>query len=145
MLASACYGFAACYTRLYASGLKPLVTTTGSQIFASILLIVPGIWAWPETLPSTSAWRDVVILAIGCTGIAYILYFRILSREGVSAALSVTYLVPLFAFIWGWLFLSESVTMTIIIGAITILLGVALTTGVLKLPKGVFAQKANAK
>lgn len=139
MLASTCYGFAACYSKLYASGLKPLVVATGSQVFASLLLIIPGVWARPETLPSASAWQDVAILGIGCTGIAYVLYFRILGREGVSAALSVTYLVPLFAFIWGWLFLSEGVTFIIIMGALTILLGVALTTGVIKIPKGVFA------
>ena len=70
-------------------------------MFASLLLIIPGIWARPETLPSASAWQDVAILGIGCTGIAYVLYFRILGREGVSAALSVTYLVPLFASLFG--------------------------------------------
>lgn len=145
MLASTCYGFAACYSKLHAGGLKPLVVATGSQVFACLMLIIPGVLAWPDVMPSTSAWRDVVFLAIGCTGIAYILYFRILAREGVSRALSVTYLVPLFAFIWGWVFIDEGVTSLIIIGAITILVGVALTTGVLKIPKGVIAQKANAK
>lgn len=145
MLASTCYGFAACYSKLHASGLKPLVVATGSQVFASLILIIPGVLAWPDLTPSASAWRDVVFLAIGCTGIAYILYFRILAREGVSRALSVTYLVPLFAFIWGWVFIDEGVTTLILTGAVTILVGVALTTGVLKLPKGVIAQKANAK
>lgn len=145
MLASACYGFAACYSKLHASGLKPFVVATGSQVFATLLLIIPGIMAWPDTLPSISAWRDVAILGVGCTGIAYILYFRILSREGVSAALSVTYLVPLFAFIWGWIFLSEGITMVILLGAVTILFGVALTTGMIKLPKGIIAQSENAK
>lgn len=145
MLASTCYGFAACYSKLYASGLRPMVIATGSQVFAALLLVVPGVMMWPETMPSNAAWRDVVFLGIGCTGIAYILYFRILFREGVSAALSVTYLVPLFAFIWGWLFLKEGVTTSVLIGAITILVGVALTTGVIKLPKGIFAHKANAK
>lgn len=145
MLASTCYGYAACYSKLHASGLRPMVVATGSQVFATLLLLIPGVFMWPETMPSATAWRDVAFLGIGCTGIAYILYFRILSREGVSAALSVTYLVPLFAFIWGWLFLREGVTTSVLLGAVTILIGVALTTGVIKISKGVFAQKANAK
>ena len=145
MLASTCYGYAACYSKLYASGLKPMVVATGSQVFASLMLVIPGVILWPETMPSVAAWRDVTFLGVGCTGIAYILYFRILSREGVSSALSVTYLVPLFAFIWGWIFLKEGVTSSVILGAITILVGVALTTGVIKISKGVFAHKANAK
>ena len=134
LLASTCYGFAACYSKLYAAGMKPLAVATGSQVSASIMLIIPGVMTWPETMPSVSAWRDVITLGIACTGVAYILYFRILAREGVSKALSVTYLVPLFAFIWGWWFINEQVTQTIMLGAATILLGVALTTGMLKLP-----------
>ena len=135
MLASSCYGFAACYSKLYAAGLKPLAVATGSQVFATGILLLPGILLWPDNLPSVSAWRDVVFLGVGCTGIAYVLYFRILSREGVSSALSVTYLVPLFAFIWGWWFLQEGVTTAIVTGAVTILLGVALTTGFIRWPR----------
>jgi len=134
MLASSCYGVAACYSRLHAAGLKPLAVATGSQVYASGLLLIPGLYWWPEVLPDLAAWRDVSFLGIGCTGIAYVLYFRILTREGVSSALSVTYLVPLFAFIWGWWFLGEQVTLSILVGAATILFGVALTTGFVKLP-----------
>lgn len=145
LFASTCYGFAACYSKLYAAGMKPLAVATGSQVYAALLLIVPGIITWPEAMPSVSAWRDVICLGIACTGVAYILYFRILSREGVSKALSVTYLVPLFAFIWGWWFLDEQVTQSILLGAATILLGVALTTGVFKLPSKFWFAKPETK
>lgn len=131
LFASTCYGFAACYTKLYAAGMKPLAVATGCQVYAALLLLIPGVVTWPDVMPSLSAWRDVICLGVACTGVAYILYFRILSREGVSKALSVTYLVPLFAFIWGWWFIDEKVTGVILLGAVTILFGVALTTGVM--------------
>lgn len=145
LFASTCYGFAACYSKLNSAGMKPLAVATGSQVYASLMLIVPGVITWPEVMPSVSAWRDVICLGIACTGVAYILYFRILSREGVSKALSVTYLVPLFAFIWGWWFIDEQVTQTILLGAATILLGVALTTGMLKLPSKLWLAKPETK
>lgn len=132
LLASALYGFAASFSKLHAQGLKPLVVATGSQIFAATVLFIPGILTWPTVMPASSAWVDVVLLAVGSTGVAYLLYFRLLEREGISKALSVTYLIPLFAFVWGWWFLGEGVTTTVVIGAVTILFGVALTTGMVK-------------
>lgn len=133
MSASALYGFAACYSRLYASELKPLTIAMGSQLYATLFLLIPAWLLRPDVIPQLSAWIDVTLLGVACTGIAYVLYFRILSTHGITKALSVTYLIPLFAFIWGWLLLDESVTLNILVGAIVILIGVALTTNLIKL------------
>ncbi len=131
MSASALYGFSACYSRLYASHIKPLAIATGSQVYATVLLVLPALWLWPETTPASRAWFDVAMLGIACTGVAYVIYFRILSGFGVTKALAVTYLIPLFAFIWGWWLLSEQASLNVIIGAVVILLGVALTSGLI--------------
>jgi drug/metabolite transporter (DMT)-like permease len=72
-----------------------------------------------------------MLLAVFCTGIAYILYFRLLSRVGPSKALTVTYLVPVFGVLWGHVFLHEPVTTSMVLGCAVILFGTTLATGML--------------
>jgi drug/metabolite transporter (DMT)-like permease len=85
----------------------------------------------PATMPSTHAWANAVALAIAGTGIAYILYFKLIANIGPAKAITVAYLVPLFGIVWGVLFLQEHLSAQTIIGGLMILFGVALTTGVL--------------
>jgi drug/metabolite transporter (DMT)-like permease len=85
-------------------------------------------------MPSATAWSAAALLAVGCTGVAYILFFRLIAHIGPANALSVTFLIPVFAVLWGWLFLHESLTPQMLLGCAVILLGTSLTTGVLKPP-----------
>ena len=68
-----------------------------------------------------------------CTGIAYILYFRLIEQAGPARALAVTFLVPVFAVIYGAVFLDESVTSWMLVCGAVIVCGTALSTGLLKL------------
>jgi len=61
--------------------------------------------------------------------VAYILYFRLIERAGPSKTLTVTFLIPVFALLYGALFLGESVTMAMLLGGLVIVAGVALATG----------------
>lgn len=56
---------------------------------------------WPEVSPSPVAWLAAVLLAVLCTGLAYVLYFRLIGRVGASNAMTVTFLIPAFAVLWG--------------------------------------------
>ncbi|SEL45730.1 Threonine/homoserine efflux transporter RhtA [Colwellia chukchiensis] len=132
MLAALCYGFAANYTKKYLANIKPLALATGSQIAATAMLLPLSIFFLPETLPSDSAISAVVLIGVICTGIAYILFFRLLAHLGPAKAISVTYLIPAFGIIWGAIFLAETISLMMLIGASVILLGVALTTGLIK-------------
>ena len=69
-------------------------------------------------------------MGIASTGFAYILYFRLIANVGPAKAITVAYLIPAFAVIWGALFLDETVTALMIIGCLIIFLGTALVTGV---------------
>ncbi|MBE9212140.1 DMT family transporter [Plectonema cf. radiosum LEGE 06105] len=60
------------------------------------------------------------------TALAYILYFRLIQNIGVTKSLTVTYLIPIFAMLWGMLFLKEPITTSMIIGCFLILSGVAI-------------------
>jgi drug/metabolite transporter (DMT)-like permease len=132
LLAALCYGISANYTKRFLTGIKPLALAAGSQISASLILIPLSLFFIPEKLPSEQAIISVALVGIICTGFAYILFFRLIAQLGPAKAISVTYLIPAFGLMWGAVFLEETVSAIMIIGGVVILLGVALTTGVLQ-------------
>lgn len=136
LLACVCYGIAANAAKRYLAGLPALVTATGSQMGATLGLALPAAWFWPATLPGPHAWLAVLALGVICTGIAYILYFRLIERSGPPRALAVTFVVPVFAVFYGALFLGEGVTGWMLFCAGVIVCGTALSTGLLKMPIG---------
>lgn len=136
LLAGVCYGISASYTKRYLSGLPPLVTAAGSQIGATLGLALPALWLWPARMPGASAWLALLAVGVVCTGIAYILFFRLIENAGPARALSVTFVVPVFAVLYGVLFLGESVTPWMVGCAGVIVGGTALATGLLRLGRG---------
>ena len=79
------------------------------------------------------AWYSVLALGVVCTGIAYVIFYRLLEHVGSAYAASVTFLIPIFGVIWGAVFLKEEVTATMLAGCLIVLLGTALATGKLNL------------
>jgi drug/metabolite transporter (DMT)-like permease len=132
--ATVLYGGAANLTREKLQGVPPLVVAAGSQLAAAVMLALPTWWTWPAQTPSMKAWWAAILLAVVCTGLAYILYFRLIARLGATRAITVTFLIPVFAVLWGWVFLSEPVTPTMLIGCAVILVGTTLALGLVELP-----------
>lgn len=132
LAAALCYGVAANYSKRFLSQISPLAVATGSQVFAALLLGLPAIWYWPAVLPGAQAWLGVLMLAILCSGIAYILYFRLMGRIGATNTIAVTFLIPVFAVLWGWLFLGEPLNLHMALGCAVVLLGTALAVGLLR-------------
>ena len=120
-------------TKRYLGGMPALVTAAGSQIGATVALAFPTIWLWPARLPSVHAWVGLVMVGVACTGIAYVLYFRLIEHAGPARALAVTFVVPVFAMIYGTAFLGESVTGWMLFCGGVIVCGTALSTGWLAL------------
>ena len=133
LLACVCYGVAANATKRFLSGVPPLVTATGSQIGATAGLALPALWFWPARAPGLAAWMALIAVGVLCTGIAYVLYFRLIERTGPARALAVTFVVPVFAVLYGALFLAETVTGWMLLCGLVIVCGTALSTGLLKL------------
>jgi drug/metabolite transporter (DMT)-like permease len=132
LAATAMYGYSGCFTRRYLVGVPAMALACGSQLAASLLLVPLAIWQWPATPPSASAWTAVMALAVVCTGVAYVLYFRLIASVGAANAMSVTFLIPAFAVLWGWVFLNESVNATMVGACGVILVGTGLVTGLIK-------------
>jgi drug/metabolite transporter (DMT)-like permease len=128
-----CYGISASFTKRYLGGVPSMAIATGSQLGASIGLAVPMVWLWPSHSPSLTAWVGIAVVGVLCTGIAYVLFFRLIDKVGVTGTLTVTFLIPVFAILYGAMFLGESVTAWMLLcGAIT-LFGTALSMGLLAL------------
>ncbi|MDO8459184.1 MAG: DMT family transporter, partial [Burkholderiaceae bacterium] len=90
-------------------------------------------WFWPAQSPSLHAWGAMLVLAFVCTGIAYILYFRLIEEAGPSRALTVTFMIPVFAILYGALFLDESITLWMVLCGCVIVCGTALSSGLIKI------------
>lgn len=135
LAATVCYAFAASATKRWLTGVPPLVNAAGSQLGATLGLALPALWFLPAQVPGTRAWLSLLVLGIVCTGVAYILYFRLIERAGPARALAVTFVVPVFAVFYGALFLAEQVTPWMVGCGVVIVCGTALSTGLLKVPK----------
>jgi drug/metabolite transporter (DMT)-like permease len=128
LFASFNYGIASNYAK-QAKAVEPFANAHGSM-WASALLVLPVVPLFPApgepTIGITSA---VIALAVICSGVAYLIYFRLIQDVGPSSALTVTFLSPLFGILWGVLFLGETVGWYTFAGAAIVIAGTALVTG----------------
>ncbi len=127
------YGIGANLTKKYLQGISTLAVATGSMLAAATVLLPGAVLFWPGETVSLRAWVAVIVMGIASTGIAYVLYFRLIVNAGPAKAITVTYLIPGFAVIWGAIFINEKVTTNMVIGGAIILTGTALATGMVSL------------
>lgn len=122
------YGVATNYAK-NAPSVEPFNNAHGSM-WASVLLVLPLVPFMPVREEVTS---DIIaaVFALGavCTGLAYLLYFRLIKELGASSALTVTFIIPVFGILWGYLFLGETVGVNAIIGTILVVIGTMFVTG----------------
>ena len=134
LLATLCYGISASLAKKFLSGVPSLVSSSGSQMGAAVALAPLMLWYWPQANPSVQAWLSITALGLLCTGLAYVLYFRLIERAGPARALSVTFAIPVFAVGYGVLLLGETVTLWMMGCALVIVWGTALSSGLLGRP-----------
>jgi drug/metabolite transporter (DMT)-like permease len=123
------YGLAAALSRKWLTGVPSMASAAGSQCAAAVALALPAALMWPQATPSAGAWSSALALALLCTGVAYLLYFRLIASAGATNATTVTFLIPAFAVLWGSVLLDEPLTPSMVAACALILLGTALTTG----------------
>ena len=128
LLAASMYGFSANYAKV-APSVAPFENAHGS-IWAAVIIVLPLIPFMPIRDPITLPISlSVLVLGVVCTGIAYLLYFRLVKDDGPASALSVTFLVPLFGILWGRFFLGEAIGLNTLLGALLVITGTILVTG----------------
>lgn len=131
LLGAGLYGLAINLTAAHLYKVSGVAITTGSLLFSSIMLLPFAYWQMPDVLPTGSIWFSVFSLGIVCTGFAFVLFYRLISRIGSNLAVTNTFLIPLFSLFWGNLFLAEEVTTFMLFACMLVLAGVGMTTGTL--------------
>jgi drug/metabolite transporter (DMT)-like permease len=121
------YGIGANLTRRWIVGVPGSAVAAGTLVCASALWLPLSIIAWPTDAIDTKSWVSAALLGALCSGIAYLLYFRLLFRIGAQRASTVTYLVPLFGVLWAWSILGEPLTLSMAAAGALILIGVGLS------------------
>jgi len=120
--ATICYALAGVYTKKLSVNVNPVLMATASQVGGAIFLL-PSLPFSPVPGTVTSAVIfAAAALALLCSAIAYLLYFRLIHDVGPTKALTVTFLIPLFALLWGNIFLNETITPNTIIGCAGVVL-----------------------
>ena len=131
--ASLSYALAAVWARRFRrQGISPLSVTTG-QLTAGALVMLPLSMIvdrpWTHAFPPATVWGAIAALALLCTALGYVLYFRLIATSGATNALLVTLLVPPVAILLGTLFLGEALAPQDFLGLGLIALGLAAIDG----------------
>lgn len=131
LLATTCYGLAGYLTKRWITecgGLDSRTVAFGSQAGASLFLLPFFSWGLLSTDTvnwlQPHAWLSIVALGLICTALAYILYFRLIADIGPLKSLTVTFIIPPFACLWGYLVLDEKITERLIAGAAVICIAI---------------------
>ena len=133
VLASLSYALAGVWARRFkGQRLSPLAVSTG-QLTAGAILMLPLAMLvdkpWLQPMPSAGAVAAILALAVVCSALGYVLYFRLIDSAGATNALLVTLLVPPVAILLGWLFLSEAMSARDFAGLGLIAIGLAAIDG----------------
>jgi drug/metabolite transporter (DMT)-like permease len=125
--ASFLYGIGINLVRRHLTGLPPAAVASAT-LGASTLLTLPfAVATWPQHAIPLQSWLSAGMLGVLCTGVAFVMYYRLIARIGASRASTVTYLIPVFGVAWAWLLLGEALTWTMAISAALILGSVAMS------------------
>jgi drug/metabolite transporter (DMT)-like permease len=133
IVASLSYALAAVWARRFRRmQLSPISVTTGQLTAGAVMMLPLALMIdqpWTRALPPLQAWGAIVALALFCTALGYVLYFRLIDSAGATNALLVTLLVPPVAIFLGATLLGESLAPQDFIGLGLIALGLAAIDG----------------
>ncbi|MFT3763131.1 MAG: DMT family transporter [Pseudoxanthomonas sp.] len=123
--ASLLYGIGLHLVRRHLAGLPPAALASASLLASALLVLPLAVADWPQQAVAAKSWLAVAALGVLCTGLAYVLFYRLVARIGAGRTSTVTYLVPVFGVAWGWLLLGEALTPAMAVATLLILGSVA--------------------
>ena len=121
--AALCYGVASVYVKRRMADTPSFAIALYSQ-FTAAAVLAPALPFVPRPGPLTPlVVGNALALALASTALAYLLYFRLIATIGPARALTVTFLIPVFGVLWGFVFLGEPVSANTLSGCALILGG----------------------
>ena len=130
--ASFLYGIGINLVRRHLTGLPPAAVASATLGMSALLTLPFAVASWPGQAIPLRSWLSGGLLGVICTGLAFVMYYRLIARIGANRASTVTYLIPVFGVAWAWLLLDEPLTLTMGIAGALILGSVALSQRVPK-------------
>jgi drug/metabolite transporter (DMT)-like permease len=124
--ASLLYGIGLHLVRRNLSGLPPAAVASATLGMSALFALPFAVTRWPQAQISLTSWAAAAMLGIVCTGLAYVLYYRLVARIGPGRTSTVTYLIPVFGVGWGWWLLGEPLTVEMGLAGMLILGGIAM-------------------
>lgn len=129
LAAAACYGWASVFTKRRLAAAPAMGMAASSQLAATLWLSpLQAAAGWPR-FASGGYWAIALTIGLACTGLAYLLYYRLILDLGPARALTVTFLIPVFGVLWSRLLLGEAIRPSLLSGGALVLAGTALVTG----------------
>ena len=125
LLGSTCYVVGGVLTLKISK--KKNENVTGSILIWAIIILIPLTFLIEQpfqTIPRTDSLISVIYLGIVPTGIAWLLRFRILTTNGLIFQSQVSYLIPIFGTILGYIFLKELITTKVLVSLIAVCIGI---------------------
>lgn len=121
------YGVGINLVRRHLTGLPPAAVASATLGISALLVLPFAVVTWPRHAIPVESWLSASMLGVLCTGIAFVMYYRLIARIGASRASTVTYLVPVFGVAWAWWLLDEPLAVTMAIAGALILGSVVLS------------------
>lgn len=123
LAAAACYAIAGLWLKRHGGGLAPVAIAAWSQTFGGLALF-PVALATPMPGPLTAGViANLLGLALLCSALAYLLYYRLVRDAGPTRAMTVAFLMPPFGMVWGATFLGETITPPMLVGTALVIAG----------------------
>ena len=136
LLAAAFYSLSTVFIQKNSAKTNKLVLIGWSIVFSAVLMMPISYIYLPESMPSFEANISAVWLGAVSTGLGFLGYVRLIDKIGAVKTSIVAYFLPVFGILWGYIFLDEKISTSVVIGCLVVLIGIFLaTSNNNKLPK----------
>jgi drug/metabolite transporter (DMT)-like permease len=109
-------------------GLPAVGVMALSLALTAVVYIPIAATQWPSAMPSMNVWVSIVVLAVLCTAVAFLVFAALIDEIGPVRSTLITYINPAVAAVLGVLVLNETLTVPMIVGFVLVLIGSALAT-----------------
>ena len=136
LLAAAFYSLSTVFIQKNSAKTNKLVLIGWSIIFSAVLMMPFSYMYLPESIPSFEANISAVWLGAVSTGLGFLGYVRLIDKIGAVKTSIVAYFLPVFGILWGYIFLDEKISTSVVFGCVVVLIGIFYaTSNNNKLPK----------